>query len=265
MAKKNEFLIFVPREILQYDIDCELKMGVLMAYCWIKKFGTVDGYYHDTLKEIMINYGLHFDCTKNKNYPKQINVFLKGLDYLKDKNAFTVIRGDYHKYDEVFYLKINNDWHEKKYISLNFKYFDYILNIKKRTNKMGMLYCLIFILSCYYTKDGVNGKEYRCACSYSLDKMAEKTGLSQIVLHNYLKNLSIEENKKGNAPLMKSRLWHITINNQIIRFPNIYVENTEDALLIINNRREEIRNHFRSQDKLDTSLDYDNYYDDDIY
>ena len=88
-------------------------------------------------------------------------------------------------------------------------------------------------------------------------------------IHNYLKNLSIEENGKGEAPLMKSRLWHITINNQIIRFPNIYVENTEDAISIIQSRREEIRNHFILGDSLDTSYDFDNYVpselDDDIY
>ena len=256
--------IFVPKELIQNEMELELRMGVLMAFCWIRRYGSYDGYYSGTMEYIMKEYGLHYDETKTKQLPKQMVNFVRGLDYLLDKGILNIKEGDYYDIHSLFVVKITYDKFEKRYVSLNSDYFDYIFAIEKRINKMGLLYILLFVLCGFVSKKNSNGKkEYFHACAYSLDGMAYKTGLTRISVYNYLKNLSIEEGSIGNAPLVKSRLWYITINGQIIRFPNIFVENIPNYEEIIELQREILKNKFRTkEDKIEVgydSFDNDNF------
>jgi len=260
---KTDAMIFIPRELVQGEMDIITKLETLMAFCWIRRFGSLDGYYYGNILSITKKYGLSYDETKTSRIPKQISAFIEGLDNLQKIGAIVLEEGDYHNIHDFFTIKSTLEPFEKKYISLKFDYFDYIFTVKKRVNKMGMLYILVFVLGCYVCKEKPNGeKEWYRACSYSLDGLEYKTGIPRLSIYTYLKNLSVEEGYSGNAPLVKSRPWHITINGQVIRFPNIYVENLSNHKEIIETERKAIKVKFETQE---SRIEFDNFDDLDRY
>ena len=261
MKSKTANLIFVPRELLEKEINSDLKMGTLMAFCWIRRFGSFDGYFNGNMQYIFKTYGLHYDESKTRKLPKQGSLFIKGLDYLRNIGAISLLEGDYNDIHSFFVIKSSLETFEKKYVSLSFDYFDYLFSIKKRINKMGLLYILLIVLSGYVTKINEDGtKEYYRSCSYSLDGFSKKTGLNKMTIYSYLKNLSIEEGYEGKAPLIKSRLWHIKINGKIIRFPNIYVENLSNYQDVIKLQRLALKSRFEKNNYIENS--YNSIFDD---
>ena len=263
-----DFVVYVPKELCINDISVELKMGILMAYCWTKRFGTLDGYFEGSLRNIIKKYGLHYDETKTKRYPAQIKTFIRGLEYLKNNKYISLVSGDYNDLDSQFKIRhLKRDTSNNGFITLKFKDFDFILDLKKRTNKMGLLYTLLFVLSCFNVRENNNIKESFCVCSYSLDNLSKKLDIKRLSLYKYLKQMSTDEGKVGDTPLIKSRPWCAKIKGKVIHFPNIYVENNENAARIIQYQKHEIYIHFQSNDNADKeeSEMYDPVDDDVIY
>lgn len=232
MKEKNEYQIFVPKQFVRTDLemDSELKRGILIAFCFIRRFSTADGIFSGRLLDIMDDLGLHFDKTKTSRFPKKITVFLKGLDYLINSDYIVVLKGNYHSLEERFLLQMNNINYNKGYVLLKYTDFDYILKIKKRIDKAGLLETLLFVSSCYNYIDYGLEKSTFTVCSYPLDTMAKIINIGRCSLYNYLTNLSVEQGYEGNAPLIKSKMWHMVIGERIIRFPSIFVKNEEGAI-----------------------------------
>lgn len=249
MGKKtSNFSLIVPREFIREENKSEIKAGILMAYCLVNRFGSQDGIYFDSLKRIMKRLGLHYDEKKTKKYPKQLQIVIDGFDYLVTKGAITLREGDYHILDSYFTIKFEPNFVErKKYVSLNFEYFDYILCIEKKMNKTYLLYTLLWVLSNYYVYMNNDEKYIYPVCSYRIEKMAEMMGVKSATLYGYLNTLSVKENGEiGNQPLFKSRPFSFKINGKYIRFPNIYVENKENAKKCIEWKIQDIYAKFKS-------------------
>ena len=266
MMQKTNYSILLPKDLLESNIDIELKMGTIMVYCWVKRYGSVDGYFTGNMQNMMHKYGLSYDSSKTKNLPKQAILLIKGFDYLIQINALKLLQGDYHNIDDYFEVILVKNAFTKRYSSFDYSYFDYILNIKKRINKMGMLYIFSFVMQGYVYKESYGKKEYFHASSYTLDGMALRTGMPRLSIRKYLNNLSVEEGYEGDAPLIKSRLWYMLINNKKIRFPNIYVENLPNSQEIIRLQRDVIKKRFeRDNNKIEIGYegfddDNDDYY-----
>lgn len=243
--KDGEMYILVPKEFISDDFENkELRAGIIMVYCWFNRYGTQDGLYTDSLFRISQKMGYHYDKTKDRHIPKGMQYFKKGIEYLVNKGVL-VVQGNINNFEEFLNFELDINFYSKcNYISLNKKYFDYILSFKGRANKQNLLYVLLFVLSCYTKMDN---KIY-CACSYSLKFLSLKTGISELTLYNYLAYLSSPIENKGNKPLIKSRPFYIKIKDgRIIRFPNIYVENTKIANDVIEHQKIFIMRQFKMQ------------------
>ena len=268
MKEKEEYFIYVPRQFVRdnSEMELDLRKGILLAFCFIKRFSTANGEFLGRLNDIMDDLGLHYDKSKTAQLPKRINVFIKGLDYLIDSEFVTLVKGNYHNIDERFLLQINNINYSKGYVLLRYSNFDYILNIGKRLDKAGLLDTLLFVSSFYNCIDNGCEKKTFIVCSYSLDKLAEMMNINRITLYTYLNNLSVEQGYKGTAPLVKSKIWNMVIGERIIRFPSIYVENTNDAIEKIEFQKKYIKRklsvgNMNEMNDLD-ELFYNPHYDD---
>lgn len=246
--KKKDFTICIPQKLLDLDMNIDSKTGILMAYCWIKRYASNDGYYETTIRRMIKKYGLLYDDKKTKMLPKQIINIKRGIDYLKENNYLNIEEGNYDILDDFFKVKIENNKLSEPFICLKYSYFDYILQNQKRVNKMNMLYILLFVLSCHNFRTKNGEREYFSVCSYSLDWLSKKLGFSTLSIYKYLKNLSIKQGDTGIAPLVKSKIWCFKIGDRILRFPNIYVENKEDAIELISYQRKYIREKFDRND-----------------
>lgn len=244
---QSDFVIYVPRKLVRNEMELELRKGVLMAFCWIKRNGSIDGIYSTTLRFLMNDYGLHYDESKTKRLPKQASIILKGFDYLIENEYASLIKGSYNTLDSFFVIKIKNEKFDEQFIPLKMKYFDYVIGYKKRTDKMGLLYSLLFVLSCYSIRTTENSKERLVACSYSLEYISKLTGITKISLFNYLNVLSTEEGYFADTPLIKSKPYNKKIENRIIRFSNIFVENKANAHDVILYQRKIINEKFRTK------------------
>lgn len=243
--KDDDFFMPIPRFLICDEIKySQNRAGILFAYCWIGRFGSFDGLFEGKMIDICQKMGLHYDESKTKVIPKQLKNFIKGMDYLIDLDLLKLEKGDYHDIFSSFSVSLT----QKKFVKFTpfrIKYFDFILEIKKRTNKSNLLYMLLFILSCYSTRYINNKKQNDCVCSYSLAYISQKTGISEISVHNYLSQLSSKINKEeSNTPLLRSERWCLKFNEKIVCFPVIYVENTSNATQIIKNQRIFIRDSF---------------------
>lgn len=253
MKRKNEYQMYVPRQFVRndFEMEAELKRGILISFCYIRRFSSPDGIFSGRLYDIMDDLGLHYDSTKTSKLPKRINTFIEGLDFLINTGYIKILRGDYRNLNERFILQINYIDCKKGFILLNYANFDYILKIKKRLDKAGLLETLLFVCSCYNYIDYGYSKNSFTVCSYSLDTMAKFMNVTRTTIYNYLTNLSVNEGYEGDndAPLIKSKKWHIVIGERIIRFPNIYVENVEGATDKIEFQKKYIKKKF--DDKID--------------
>lgn len=225
--EKNEYLIAVPFEFIRGEIPNEIKPGIIMAYCWCARFGTRDGFYHNSLNEISNEMGLHYNKAKDRHHPQRIKNFRDGLQYLIDNSYVFLIDGDLKNYDSVLKVQVNYDYDLSRYVLINFKHFDYIFTLNQRIDKNNLIYILAWILS-WYEKITINGKETTLSiCSYSSEKMAKQIGLSPLSVTRYLKLLSgtIDEN----YPLVKEKKITYLYQGQYVSVPAIYVENTPYA------------------------------------
>ena len=50
--EKTNAMIFIPRELVQGEMDVITKLETLMAFCWIRRFGSLDGYYKTYIRTI---------------------------------------------------------------------------------------------------------------------------------------------------------------------------------------------------------------------
>ena len=258
MTQKNELSMAVPRKFLQDEIETDLRMGIIMSYCFLKRYSSYDGFYQNSFLNIMEEYGLHYDESKTKSLPKQAKTLMLGFDYLVGENIISLQKGDYHNVYELFKIKIKCDFTNENFVILKYKDFDYVFNNTKRINKMGMLYTLLFILNHYIVTYEIDKKCYYSACGLSLETISKKLGFSTMTAYKYLKNISIEEGYEGESPLIKSKPYYIKVNGKLIRFPNIYVENRANAIKIIEIVRKEICERFKTKntEKEKDSFDY---------
>ena len=259
----KEYYILVPRKFVKDDFpDQDLRTGILMAFCWITRFGTQDGYYTNSLYKISVQMGLHYNKDKDRHIPVAMTNFKNGIEYLCEQGSLEIIRGDNNNFEEEVIYKLDTDFYMKEpYILLNVTYFDYILGSEKRTRKAYLLYVALFILSCYTVKDG---KSY-CCCSYSIDYLIEALKLTPMTLYRYLKTLADEKTvTDSNKPFVKSKGFYVkTKNGRMLKFTSIYVENKPNALEIIGYQRSYIRNHFLAKeiDVPQEFLESDEYYE----
>lgn len=260
MGQKNrDFVILVPQKLVRDEMDTELRMGVLMSFCIIKRFSSFDGICMCSLRTIIKRMGMQYDDKKTKQLPKKIIILLHGLDYLTEIGILKTNSGDYHQLDSFFEISLDITNFDKEYVPMKIKYFDYILDIPKRVNKAGILYTLLFVLSCYSINDYGDYKERVVVCSYSLNYMSKIMGIQKTILRSYLNNLSIEEGYEGNAPLIKGKAYCIKIKERIIRLPNIFVENKANADSVIQKRLKLINKKMRNSE-YDSELEF--YFED---
>lgn len=242
MYDRNKgFYIIIPRDLVRGKIEnSKDRSGILLAYCWMKRFGTIDGLFEGQMIQICQRMNLYYDKSKKKALPKQIASFITGIDYLIKAGIIELIKGDYHNMSDYFQIKfilLKCD----VFVAMNIKYFDFVLKNEKRINKSYLLYLLLFVLSCYTIME-IDGKKCNvCACSYSLKYISQETGLSISSIFKYLNQLSKKGKSSSNAPLIKSSQWYTKIDDNIYNFPNIYVENDDNASTIIRYQKHFIR------------------------
>lgn len=266
MKKEQKYYIYVPRNLIHDEMDLELREGVLMAYCYAKRYATLDGIYSGRFRKILSDYGLHYDESKTKPLPNQACVMIQGFDYLVNLGIFRVIDGDYYSLDSDFSIRIESDNLDSKFVILAFDYFDYILRVKKRINKMGMLYALLFVLSCYRQIEKSGEKQTYCVCSYPLYFLSQITHIPLNTISKYLKNLCADKQISPDAPLTRSERWVVKIGDKYINLPNIYVENKVNAQELIKQEQEFIIAELKKQKPIFTNVDsFDFIADDDLY
>ena len=261
--KDRKIVIFVPRKLVRDELENnKIRPGILLAYCWLIRFGTIDGYSSDSLLNISKKMGLHYNKAKDRHIPNLMKLFKDGLKYLA-ANDILSIEGDINNFEETLKFKIDV-WVEKgeSYIPLDLNYFEYVLNFKGKAHKANLLYVLLYVLSCYTY---IDGKTY-CACSYSTIKMSNDLGINRVTLFNYLSYLSRDTETVNDKPLKKSAPIHITLDNgQVIRLPNIYVINNNNADMILRYQKKFIISSFKTHQSADSEdfsrmVDYDDLF-----
>lgn len=257
--RKKSFFISVPRDLIRGEIEySEDRSGILLAYCWMKRFGTFDGLFEGQILRICDS--MHLYCNKygKKPLPKQIVSFIDGIDHLIEMGIIELVEGNYHNISDFFRIKfvpLKCDI----FVTLDVKYFDYVFKLEKRTNKGYLLYLLLFVLSCYTILE-IDGKKCNvCVCSYGLKYLSKETGLSVTSIFKYLSQLSAKNKSCPDKPLFRSSKWYMKINDQVYNLPNIYVENDENASTIIRFQKHFIRSSFIKGDFMNSECfdDYD--------
>ena len=245
MSKKiTVFKINIPYDFIRNEA-LENRAGILMAYCWIKRNGTIDGKIHSDLSNILNDLGLTYYPDKKKEYPKQLLNVIRGIDYLCGKGYLILSDGDYHFFNNKFKMHLDSNYfNENKYVSLDYADFDFIMNYEGRHNKSAMLFTLLWVKTNFIQeKNGENLISYT-ACSYKCERMAQYMGMKKASVYKYLKNLSCELGIDSNKPLCNCKRYAIRVNNSPIAFPCIYVENNEKAGKIIEIKKNQIRKKF---------------------
>ena len=148
-SKGNELYILVPKKFISDDFEVkELRAGIIMVYCWLNRYGTQDGLYNDSLLKISQKMGYRYDKAKDRHIPNGIQYFKKGIEYLVNEGAL-VVHGNINNFEEFLNFEFDVKFYSGcTYVSLNKKYFDYVLIFKGRANKHNLLYICIHLNKC---------------------------------------------------------------------------------------------------------------------
>lgn len=261
VRRDNGIFIKIPNSFIKgHLISKEQRPGVLMAYCWCSRFGSTDGLYTFSETDISNEMGLHYDKTKDRHLPKRILEFRDGLAYLIENNYLELLSGDIYDSESKIKVRLNYEIEIDKFLLLNVKHFDFIVGIQTRTNKNDLLYTLCWVLSWYLMCDFNGSQVPYSVCSYSLNKISEQLGIGTVTLSRYLKMLSGKSDEK--YPLVKDEATSYKYRDSYISTPNIYVENTPYADMVISHQQKYYRdlimqNNSNGSDYDDCEMDDD--------